>query len=172
MRRHSIYNIMTKVIRLTEADLYRIVKRVITESNQAAEKGLSQEQEEMIKGSLNRRDLRVLKMMLDKYGETKLKDMMIDVANEIVSGGGIGIEKPGRPDVDDAEQMSSMNEEDMNNRQVEKDKQKLSQILQKVFMGGLLATFVSYGMGMEVVGIVTYIISMISLGKLFNIHDN
>jgi hypothetical protein len=163
---------MTKVIRLTEADLYRIVKRVITESNQAAEKGLSQEQEEMIKGSLNRRDLRVLKMMLDKYGETKLKDMMIDVANEIVSGGGIGIEKPGRPDVDDAEQMSSMNEEDMNNRQVEKDKQKLSQILQKVFMGGLLATFVSYGMGMEVVGIVTYIISMISLGKLFNIHDN
>jgi len=172
LRRHSIYNIMTKVIRLTEADLYRIVKRVITESNQAAEKGLSQEQEEMIKGSLNRRDLRVLKMMLDKYGETKLKDMMIDVANEIVSGGGIGIEKPGRPDVDDAEQMSSMNEEDMNNRQVEKDKQKLSQILQKVFMGGLLATFVSYGMGMEVVGIVTYIISMISLGKLFNIHDN
>lgn len=163
---------MTKVIRLTEADLYRIVKRVMTESNQAAEKGLSQEQEEMIKGSLNRRDLRVLKMMLDKYGETKLKDMMIDVANEIVSGGGIGIEKPGRPDVDDAEQMSSMNEEDMNNRQVEKDKQKLSQILQKVFMGGLLATFVSYGMGMEVVGIVTYIISMISLGKLFNIHDN
>jgi len=163
---------MTKVIRLTEADLYRIVKRVMTESNQAAEKGLSQEQEEMIKGSLNRRDLRVLKMMLDKYGETKLKDMMIDVANEIVSGGGIGVEKPGRPDVDDAEQMSSMNEEDMNNRQVEKDKQKLSQILQKVFMGGLLATFVSYGMGMEVVGIVTYIISMISLGKLFNIHDN
>ena len=25
-------------------------------------------------------------MMLDKYGKTQLKDMMIDVANEIVSG--------------------------------------------------------------------------------------
>lgn len=164
---------MTKVIRLTEADLYRIVKRVMTESNQAAEKGLSQEQEEMIKGSLNRRDLRVLKMMLDKYGETKLKDMMIDVANEIVSGGGIGIEKPGRPDVDDAEQMSSMNEEeDMDDTEVKKDKYKLSQILQKVFMGGLLATFAAFGMGVEVVGIVAYIISMISLGKLFNIHGD
>ena len=42
---------MAKVIRLTEADLYRIVKRVMTESNQAVEKGLSQEQEEMIKSS-------------------------------------------------------------------------------------------------------------------------
>jgi hypothetical protein len=164
---------MAKVIRLTEADLYRIVKRVMTESGMAAEQGLSDEQKEMIKDSLNRRDLRVLKMMLDKYGETQLKDMMIDVANEIVSGGGVGAEKPGRPDMDDSEQMASMTEgEDMSDEEIQRDKQKLSQILQKVFMGGLLATFVSYGMGMEVVGIVTYIISMISLGKLFNIHDN
>jgi len=164
---------MAKVIRLTEADLYRIVKRVMTESGMAAEQGLSEEQKEMIKGSLNRRDLRVLKMMLDKYGETQLKDMMIDVANEIVSGGGVGAEKPGRPDMDDSEQMASMTEgEDMSDEEIQRDKQKLSQILQKVFMGGLLATFVSYGMGMEVVGIVTYIISMISLGKLFNIHGN
>ena len=58
---------MAKVIRLTEADLYRIVKRVMTESGMAAEQGLSDEQKEMIKDSLNRRDLRVLKMMLDKY---------------------------------------------------------------------------------------------------------
>ncbi len=164
---------MAKVIRLTEADLYRIVKRVMTESGMAAEQGLSDEQKEMIKDSLNRRDLRVLKMMLDKYGETQLKDMMIDVANEIVSGGGVGAEKPGRPDMDDSEQMASMTEgEDMSDEEIQRDKQKLSQILQKVFMGGLFATFVSYGMGMEVVGIVTYIISMISLGKLFNIHDN
>lgn len=164
---------MAKVIRLTEADLYRIVKRVMTESGMAAEQGLSDEQKEMIKDSLNRRDLRVLKMMLDKYGETQLKDMMIDVANEIVSGGGVGTEKPGRPDMDDSEQMASMTEgEDMSDEEIQRDKQKLSQILQKVFMGGLLATFVSYGMGMEVVGIVTYIISMISLGKLFNIHGN
>ena len=164
---------MAKVIRLTESDLYRIVRRVMTESGMAAEQGLSEEQKEMIKGSLNRRDLRVLKMMLNKYGETKLKDMMIDVANEIVSGGGIGVEKPGRPDVDDAEQMSSMNEEeDMDDKEVKKDKYKLSQILQKVFMGGLLATFAAFGMGVEVVGIVTYIISMISLGKLFNIHGD
>jgi len=164
---------MAKVIRLTEADLYRIVKRVMTESGMAAEQGLSDEQKEMIKDSLNRRDLRVLKMMLDKYGETQLKDMMIDVANEIVSGGGVGAEKPGRPDMDDSEQMASMTEgEDMSDEEIQRDKQKLSQILQKVFMGGLLATFVSYGMGMEVVGIVTYIISMISLGKLFNIHGN
>jgi preprotein translocase subunit Sss1 len=35
-----------------------------------------------------------------------------------------------------------------------------------------LATFVSYGMGFEVVGIVTYIISMISLGKLSNIYGD
>ena len=164
---------MAKVIRLTEADLYRIVKRVMTESGMAAEQGLSDEQKEMIKDSLNRRDLRVLKMMLDKYGETQLKDMMIDVANEIVSGGGVGSEKPGRPDMDDSEQMASMTEgEDMSDEEIQRDKQKLSQILQKVFMGGLLATFVSYGIGMEVVGIVTYIISMISLGKLFNIHGN
>lgn len=164
---------MAKVIRLTEADLYRIVKRVMTESGMAAEQGLSKEQKEMIKDSLSRRDLRVLKMMLDKYGETQLKDMMIDVANEIVSGGGVGAEKPGRPDMDDSEQMASMTEgEDMSDEEIQRDKQKLSQILQKVFMGGLLATFVSYGMGMEVVGIVTYIISMISLGKLFNIHGN
>jgi hypothetical protein len=75
--------------------------------------------------------------------------------------------------MDDSEQMASMTEgEDMSDEEIQRDKQKLSQILQKVFMGGLLATFVSYGMGMEVVGIVTYIISMISLGKLFNIHDN
>ena len=97
----------------------------------------------MIKGSLSRRDLRVLKMMLDKYGKTQLKDMMIDVANEIVSGGGMGVEKPGRPDADNGEQMSSMNE-DMDDEEVKKDKHKLSQILQKVFIGGLLATFVSY----------------------------
>ena len=164
---------MTKIIKLTESDLYRIIKRVMTENSQASEKGLSQGQKEMIKGSLSRRDLRVLKMMLDKYGETQLKDMMIDVANEIVSGGGVGAEKPGRPDMDDSEQMASMTEgEDMSDEEIQRDKQKLSQILQKVFMGGLLATFVSYGMGMEVVGIVTYIISMISLGKLFNIHGN
>ena len=91
---------MTKIIKLTESDLYRIIKRVMTENSQASEKGLSQEQKEMIKGSLSRRDLRVLKMMLDKYGKTQLKDMMIDVANEIVSGGGMGVEKPGRPDAD------------------------------------------------------------------------
>lgn len=164
---------MAKVIRLTESDLYRIVRRVMTESSMAVEQGLSQEQKEMIKDSLSHRDLRVLKMMLGKYGESQLKDMMIDVANEIVSGGGVGAEKPGRPDMDDSEQMASMTEgEDMSDEEIQRDKQKLSQILQKVFMGGLLATFVSYGMGMEVVGIVTYIISMISLGKLFNIHDN
>ena len=162
---------MTKIIKLTESDLYRIIKRVMTENSQASEKGLSQEQKEMIKGSLSRRDLRILKMMLDKYGRTKLKDMMIDVANEIVSGGGMGVEKPGRPDVDNGEQMASMNE-DMDDEEVKKDKHRLSQILQKVFIGGLLATFVSYGMGFEVVGIVTYIISMISLGKLSNIYGD
>ena len=163
---------MAKVIRLTEADLYRIVKRVITESGMAAEQGLSQEQKEMIKSSLNRSDLRVLKMMLKKYGETKLKDMMIDVANEIVSGSK-GTMAPSRPDTDDSEQMASMNEEeDMNDEEVKEDKYKLSQILQKVFIGGLAVTFGAFGMGAEVVGIVTYIISMISLGKLFNIHGH
>ena len=64
---------MTKIIKLTESDLYRIIKRVMTENSQASEKGLSQEQKEMIKGSLSRRDLRVLKMNVKQYIVVMLK---------------------------------------------------------------------------------------------------
>jgi len=155
---------MAKVIRLTESDLYRIVRRVMTESGMAAEQGLSQEQKEMINDSLSRSDLRVLKMMLEKYGKSQLKDMMIDVLNDLTSGGGFGVEKPGRPSVDDTEQMSSMNEdEDMD---YEKDKDKLKIILGKVITSGIIASFVAIGVDYPTVGVVTLISSFI-LSKLY-----
>lgn len=163
---------MAKVIRLTESDLYRIVRRVMTEGGMAAEQGLSKEQKEMIKDSLSRRDLRVLKMMVDKYGESQLKDMMIDVLNDLTSGGGVGVEKPGRPDVDDTEQMSSMNEdEDMDDGEIKRDKDKLSIILQKVVGAGILASFVAVGADFPTVGVVTFILTMIPMAKLFKMHD-
>lgn len=163
---------MGKVIRLTESDLYRIVKRVMTESGMAAEQGLSEEQKEMIKSSLNREDLRFLKMMLNKYGKSQLRGMMIDVLNGLTSGGGVGVEKPGRPDVDDTEQMSSMNEdEDMDESEKKMDIGELSEILQKVVGTGILASFVAVGADFPTVGVVTFILTMIPMAKLFKMHD-
>ncbi len=163
---------MVKVIKLTESDLYRIVTRVMTESSMAAEQGLSKEQKQMIKKYLSRKDLRVLNMMLDKYGESKLKNIMIDVVNDLVSGGGIATEKPGRPEMDDSEQMASIKEyEDVSNEEIKKDKYRLSSILQKIVAGGILASFVAIGADFPTVGVVTYILSMIPMVVLSKIHN-
>lgn len=163
---------MAKVIRLTESDLYRIVRRVMTESGMAAEQGLSEEQKEMIKSSLNLGDLRFLKMMLNKYGKSQLRGMMIDVLNGLTSGGGVGVEKPGKPDMDDSEQMASMTEgENMSDEEIQRDKDKLSIILQKIVGLGILTSFVAVGADFPTVGVVTFILSMIPMAKLFKMHD-
>lgn len=74
---------MKKVIRLTESDLTRIVKRVLRENE---EQQMTDEVTNLILGNISKEDLMALGQLYNSIGEDEFTDVAEDAVNSVIEG--------------------------------------------------------------------------------------
>jgi len=78
-----IYCYMKKIIRLTESDLTRIVKRIIRENE---EQQITDEVTNIILNNISKEDLLTLGKIYNSIGEDEFKDVAEDVVDSVIEG--------------------------------------------------------------------------------------
>ena len=74
---------MNKIVRLTESDLTRIVKRIICEND---EQQITDEVTNIILNNISKEDLLTLGKLYNSIGEDEFKDVAEDVVNSVIEG--------------------------------------------------------------------------------------
>jgi len=78
-----IYCNMKKIVRLTESDLTRIVKRIIRENE---EQQITDEVTNIILNNISKEDLLTLGKLYNSIGEDEFKDVAEDVVDSVIEG--------------------------------------------------------------------------------------
>ena len=74
---------MKKIVRLTESDLTRIVKRIIRENE---EQQITDEVTNIILNNISKEDLLILGKLYNSIGEDEFKDVVEDVVDSVIEG--------------------------------------------------------------------------------------